>query len=209
MTDFDAKKPPTSSPAVSANEEPEGVTHPELWEKVVTSDLVYKGMFLKVVRDKVLLPSGGTGHREYILHPGAALIVPVLSDGRFVLVEQYRHAMKKVFLEFPAGKIDKGEDPMQCAHRELQEETGYTSKKLSYLTVIHPVIGYANEKILIYVAEDLTPGPQNLDEGEELKLIILSEAEIEERLLKGEFTDAKSQAAFFWWQLRSRSPVTK
>lgn len=160
--------------------------------------MIYQGRFLKILRDQVQLPDGGIGHREYIQHPGASAILPVLDNGEIILVEQYRHALKQVFLEIPAGKRDKGEAPEVTAKRELEEETGYKAQKLEYLTVIHPVIGYADEAIHLFRATGLTAGPQRLDPGEFLELKKFSSEELKEKVKKGQITDVKTLTALFW-----------
>ena len=170
----------------------------KLIEKTLHSELIYQGRFLKILRDQVQLPNGGIGHREYIQHPGAAAILPILDSGEILLVEQYRHALKQVFLEIPAGKRDKGESPEVTAVRELEEETGYKAKNLEYMTVIHPVIGYADEAIHLYKATGLIHGPQRLDPGEFLELKKFSSAELKEKVKKGEITDVKTLIALFW-----------
>lgn len=174
------------------------VSHKKLFEKTLHSELIYQGRFLKILRDQVQLPDGGIGHREYIQHPGAAAILPILDSGEIILVEQYRHALKKVFLEIPAGKRDKGEALEVTATRELEEETGYKAQKLEFLTVIHPVIGYADEAIHIYKASGLIPGPQKLDAGEFLELKKFTSEELKEKVLNGEITDVKTLIGLFW-----------
>lgn len=174
------------------------MSHKKLIETTIHSELVYQGRFLKIMRDQVQLPNGGIGHREYILHPGAAVVIPVLDTGEILLVEQYRHAVKQVFLELPAGKKDKDEDPLMTAHRELEEETGYKADKIEYLTMIHPVIGYADEVIYVYRATGLVPGPQKLDPGEFLELKKFTSDELKEKVKRGEITDVKTLIGLFW-----------
>lgn len=144
------------------------------------------------------LPSGQTADREYIKHPGASMIIPLFDDQTVLLERQYRHALKKSFWEFPAGKLDLHETAEQAAHRELQEETGYTSGKMRWLTTIHPVIGYADEHIEIFLAEDLQLGPQRLDEGEHLSLHRKKISEVLELVKSGQVTDVKTQVGIFW-----------
>ena len=126
------------------------------------------------------------------------MIIPVFQDQIVLLVRQYRHALKKVFWEFPAGKLDTGEGPEQAAHRELKEETGYVSSSMKWLTTIHPVIGYANERIEIFLATDLQAGPQVLDEGEFLTLHRKTLPELLQMIRIGELTDVKTQIGVFW-----------
>lgn len=174
------------------------VSKNKLTETTLHSELIYQGRFLKILRDQVQLPNGGIGHREYIQHPGASAVLPILDTGEILLVEQYRHALKQVFLEIPAGKRDKGEDFAVTAARELEEETGYKAKNLEYMTVIHPVIGYADEAIHLYRATGMVPGPQKLDPGEFLELKKFTSEELKEKVKKGEITDVKTLVALFW-----------
>lgn len=169
-----------------------------LLEKVLSSQVVFQGRFLKIWRDDVQLPNGHQSFREYIKHPGAAMIMPRLSNGKFLMVYQYRHSVGQVFLEFPAGKTDPGETTEITADRELQEEVGYKANKLTLLTYIHPVIGYSNERIDLYLAEELEQVPHHPDPDEILELVELSLEEIEEKIWKNEITDVKTQIGAFW-----------
>lgn len=170
------------------------------FEEVISSDLVFRGKFLQVVRDKVRMPQGKESFREYILHPGAAMIIPEVGPDRLIVEKQYRHALKKIFLEFPAGKIDKGETSLQAGQRELLEETGYVAKKWQFLTTIHPVIGYANEKIDIYLAGELHFQGAQPDGDEDLEIEEISFAELQKKLRAGEITDVKTQIGIFWYE---------
>lgn len=172
----------------------------KLEETTIKSELIYKGRWLKVQRDEVLLPDGKNAYREYILHPGAALILPVLDDGRLLMVEQYRQPLKKIFLEFPAGKIDSGETSLQTAHRELKEEVGVISKDMRLMTRIHPVIGYSDEFIDLYLARNLTFGEAEPDEGEFLNLREIEFSQAFEWLKQGQITDVKTSLALFWYE---------
>lgn len=170
----------------------------KLQEETLSTERVFTGSFLKVERDQVKAPNGKVYSREYIVHPGAALVIPLLENGNVVMLKQYRHALGQVFLEFPAGKIDKGEDTIVTARRELQEEAGYQAGTLKYLTRIHPVIGYSNELIDIYLATDLKLVGQNLDEGEFVELVELSVDELMQKVFVGAVSDVKTQIAAFW-----------
>lgn len=174
-------------------------------EETLKSELVYQGAFLRINKDLVKLPDGSQRPREYILHPGASLIVPVLDDGRFVLEKQYRHALRQTFLEFPAGKLDPGEHPEEAARRELLEETGYVASKWTHLSRIHPCIGYSNEFIDFYLAEGLTFKGAKLDEGEFLDVVLMTPAELDREVLAGRVTDAKTLSAYFWYLIHQRS----
>lgn len=170
----------------------------ELAEKTLSSKTVFKGRFLKVEQDQVLAPDGKTYVREYILHPGAAMVIPILPNGNVVMIKQYRHAVKKVMLEFPAGKRDHGEETILTARREVQEETGYVARNLKLLTSIHPVIGYSDEVIDLYLGTDLELTQQNLDHGEFVEVIEISPRELMKLVFAGQVTDVKTQIGAFW-----------
>jgi ADP-ribose pyrophosphatase len=174
-----------------------------LVETTLASEQVFLGRFLDVRRDRVALPDGRTTTREYIVHPGAVMVIAVADDGRLVVERQYRHPMGRVMLEFPAGKLDDGEPPLACAKRELAEEAGYAAGAWKELGTIHPEIGYSTEFIELYEATDLTHVGQRLDEGEFLDVVAMSESELLATYDCGGFTDGKSVAALFAWR-RSR-----
>jgi ADP-ribose pyrophosphatase len=178
-----------------------GDTH--LVETKVDSAPVFDGMLLHVRRDTVRLPSGTLATREHIVHPGAVLIVPVLPDGRLVIERQYRYPLDRVFIEFPAGKRDPGEDLLATARRELIEETGYEAATWRPLGTIHSLISYTNEEIDLYVAEDLTHVGAKLDHGEFLEIITMSVDEMLAALDRGEITDAKTVAALLLYARRN------
>jgi ADP-ribose pyrophosphatase len=171
-----------------------------LVETQLASELSFKGQLLEVRSDKVKLPNGRTGTREFVVHPGAVLVVPVLDDGRLVLERQFRYPVRRVMLEFPAGKLDDGESPLVCAKRELAEEAGYTAATWKKLGTIHPEIGYSNEFIDMYEATGLSHVGQRLDEGEFLDVVAMSESELLATYDCGGFTDGKSVAALFAWR---------
>lgn len=169
-----------------------------LEEKTLSSQTVFKGRFLKVEQDQVLAPDGKTYVREYIIHPGAAMVIPLLPNGNVVMIRQYRHAVKKIMLEFPAGKRDHGEDTLFTAQREVREETGYIAKDLKLLTSIHPVIGYSDEVIDLYLAKDLEASSQALDHGEFVEVIEIHPKELMQLIFEGKVTDVKTQIGAFW-----------
>ena len=174
-----------------------------LVETGLASEVVFSGRLLEVRRDRIRLPDGGEATREFVVHPGAVLVVPVLDDGRLVLERQYRYPVRRVMLEFPAGKIDAGETPLATAKRELVEEAGYTAQKWKKLGTIHPEIGYSTEFIDLYEATGLTHVGQRLDEGEFLDVVTLAEDELLATYDCGGLTDGKTIAALFAWR-RSR-----
>ncbi len=169
-----------------------------LTETEIASTTVFHGHLLHVKRDQVLLPNGAEAGREYIVHPGAVLVVPVLDDGRLIFERQYRYPLRRAFLELPAGKIDSDEDPLTTGKRELLEETGYSALNWHYLTTLHPCIGYSNERILIYLATGLQEGQHNRDHDEMLEVLSLSLQEALLKMRQGEITDGKTMVALFW-----------
>jgi len=169
-----------------------------LEETCITSTRVFDGQLMKVNRDTVRLPNGEESVREYTVHPGAVAIVPILDDGRFVMERQFRYPLHRVFLEFPAGKIDPGEDPVATAHRELLEETGYVAQSLEHLTTIHPVISYSTEKIELYVARGLSLQERKLDHNEFLDVVLVEPADLMKQIKAGEVSDVKTIIGAFW-----------
>jgi ADP-ribose pyrophosphatase len=171
----------------------------DLTEHTLSTEQVWRGKLLDVRRDSVRLPDGSAGVREYIVHPGAVVIIPVLDDGRLLFERQHRYPIRRTVIELPAGKIDPGEDIALTARRELLEETGYEATSWRHLGLMHPCIGYANEKIEIFLATGLQRvGEQQLDHGEFLSLLTLSLDEAAEQVRQGGITDAKSITALFW-----------
>ncbi len=171
-----------------------------LVEASLSSESVFKGRLLDVRRDKVRLPNGAEVTREYVVHPGAAMVVPLLADGQVLLVRQYRYPLHRAFIEFPAGKIDPGESPRQTAERELIEETGYRAGNFTELTTIHNAIGYSDERIVLYLAEDLTVGEQELDEHEFVELFTAPLSQLMAWIAAGEVTDVKTIIGAFFVQ---------
>ncbi len=179
-----------------------------LAEKKISGEGVYDGIFLKMKRDTVSLPDGQHAVREYLEHPGAVAILAVLDDGRILLERQYRYPIAQAVIEIPAGKLNAGEDPLLCAQRELQEETGYTAKRWSKIRRIHPVISYSTEFIDIYLAEGLSPGPACLDEEEFLDVFAAPLEELLHWVEMGKITDVKTIISTYWLERRrSRSSV--
>jgi ADP-ribose pyrophosphatase len=171
-----------------------------LVERLLDSQQVYRGHFLDVRRDSIELPDGKTSHREYIRHPGAVMVVPLLDDGRLLMERQYRYPMARVMLEFPAGKLDAGEAPLVCGQRELLEETGYSAAEWAYAGVLHNAIAYSDEGIHIYFARGLTRGEQKLDDGEFLELVTHTVDDLDRMAASGELTDAKTLIGLLWLQ---------
>jgi ADP-ribose pyrophosphatase len=169
----------------------------ELTEHCIHSDVLAQGDMLTVKRDEVRLANGNTSHREYVTHPGAVVIVPILANGNIVLERQFRYPLHQVFIELPAGKIDSDEDVLNTGQRELLEETGYSATDWLKLGIQHPCIGYSNEVIHIYLAQNLSLGKYKRDEDELLELFDLSMDNCLRMIVHGEITDSKTIVALF------------
>jgi len=183
---------------MSASEPPLSSPDTHLREETIESNTVYQGHFLSLRRDRVRLPDGREAPREYVLHPGAVMIVAILPDGKLVMERQYRYPVRQTMIEFPAGKLDAGEGGLACAQRELWEETGYKARRWAKAGIMHPVIGYANEVIEIWFADDLTLGERHLDEGEFLDVFAASLEELEDWMRDGQLTDVKTIVGMMW-----------
>ncbi|MEC5213230.1 ADP-ribose pyrophosphatase [Polaromonas sp. CG_9.5] len=177
-----------------------GTKDAHLVETLISSEQILKGNFLEVLRDTVSLPDGRHTSREYVIHPGAVMIVALLDDGRVVLERQYRYPMHAVMIEFPAGKLDTGEASLACAQRELLEETGYTAREWARAGVLHPVISYSTEFIDVWFARGLTLGERKLDAGEFLDVFTATPAELLGWCGSGQVTDAKTLTGMLWLQ---------
>lgn len=168
-----------------------------LIEICLSSEVIAQGGMLIVKRDQVRLPSGANSQREYVMHPGAVLVVPVLDNGNILLERQFRYPLNQVFIELPAGKIDAGEDPFTTGQRELLEETGYSASDWVYLGFQHPCIGYSNEVIHSYLARGLTLGNHRRDDDEAMELLEMTLDECLVAVQTGQITDGKTIIALF------------
>ena len=174
-----------------------------LIEHRVGQEELLRGNFLHAFRDTVRLPNHSLATREYVVHPGAVMVIPLLetSEGLHVVLErQYRYPVGQVMTEFPAGKLDAGEDPWRCAQRELQEETGYTARQWARAGVLHPVIAYSTEVIEIWFAKDLSLGARQLDAEEFLDVFTATPQQLMAWCRDGQVTDAKTLTGALWLQ---------
>lgn len=178
-------------------------------EETVATQTVYAGPFLSLRKDTVRDPGGHLRSREYIVHPGAVMILPLFDDGRVVIERQFRYPLRRAVLEYPAGKREGREAPIVCARRELLEETGYLSDRLSYMGSIHNAMGYSSERIDLFLAEALRHEGARLDEGEYLELLTPHWTEVLGWVRDGRITDVKTIIGTHWleklllggWQL--------
>jgi ADP-ribose pyrophosphatase len=174
-----------------------------LVEKKSTSTELFKGRLLHAFRDEVVLPGGQLATREYVVHPGAVMVVPLIKDAdglKVVLERQFRYPVGRVMIEFPAGKLDPGEDCFACAQRELREETGFSASQWARAGLLHPLIAYSTEFIDIWFARGLRPGQRKLDDGEFLDVFTATPAELLDWCRAGVVTDGKTLTAALWLQ---------
>lgn len=171
-----------------------------LVERRLGSRRLTEGGWLDLYKDEVALPDGTQATREYVKHPGAVAVVPLLDDGRVVLVRQFRYPVGKITLELPAGKLDDGEDILGCAKRELQEETGYVAREWAFACEIHNAAAYSTESIWIFFARGLQPGAQNLDTGEFVEVVTLDEAALDALAMRDGLPDVKTRVGLHWLQ---------
>lgn len=169
-----------------------------LEEICLHSNQMVEGGLMTVMRDQVRLPSGREGLREYILHPGAVLIVPILPNGNLLFERQFRYPLRQAFIELPAGKIDPGEDVLTTGQRELLEETGFEAAEWIKLGLQHPCIGYSNEVIHMYLATCLQAKAHQRDEDEAMDLLELSLAQALQMVFDGQITDGKTIVALMF-----------
>ena len=170
----------------------------DLIEVELTSEEVFNGVLLHVRRDEVRMPDGRTAIREWVDHPGAAVVIAVLDNGKLLFERQFRYPLGRVFLELPAGKIDSGEHALDTAKRELREETGYKARNWRHISTMHPCIGYSNERIEIFLAHGLSFVGHGRDDEEFLEIMELSMADALLAVRDGEISDAKTITALFW-----------
>jgi len=167
--------------------------------RVLSSSTVYEGPIFGIRRDKVIEPSGVRATREVITHPGSVVVLPVLADGRILLIQQYRHATRQYLWELVAGRMDPGETPKAAAARELIEETGYRAKRFRIFLDIFPTPGFLEERMFILLAEGLTAGEAEPEEDEKIISRPHDRKQLEEMIRGGELRDAKSIAGILFY----------
>lgn len=175
-------------------------TDKHLIETLLQTETLFEGRFLNARRDTVRLPDGASATREYFVHPGAVVIIAMLDDGRVLLERQFRYPVGMVMTEFPAGKLDPGEDPLACAKRELLEETGYTAGSWAHAGALHLAISYSTEIIHILFARDLIAGDAKLDHDEFLEVCPMAVDDVLAACRSGAITDAKTLSCSLWLQ---------
>jgi ADP-ribose pyrophosphatase len=181
---------------------------PDFTETTVDSRKVFDGGLLHVRVDKVRLPNGHFSTREYIEHQGAATVLAFVDERTVLLERQYRYPLRRHFIELPAGKIDPGEEPLQTAQRELKEECGYEAAQWRHLTTLHPCIGYADERIELYLARDLKHVGAKLDEDEFLEVFAITVEEALEWVRQGRITEPKAITGLLWAEKLMRGEWT-
>jgi ADP-ribose pyrophosphatase len=160
--------------------------------------LAYEGGMLRVYRDVVRCPDGHIGYREFVRHPGAVMVIPMLDDERVLLERQFRYPLGRTFIEFPAGKIEPGEAPLDCAQRELLEETGYRARDWIHAGGFNNAIGYSDERIDVFIARSLTQDTSRRDPGEVLELFSVRWRELDQWARDGRITDGKTIIGIYW-----------
>jgi ADP-ribose pyrophosphatase len=171
-------------------------------EVTIKSETIFEGKVVKLQLDEVRLPNGKTATRELVKHPGAVAVLALTDNDKMIVVEQYRKPLERSIVEIPAGKLERGEEPLECAGRELQEETGFTAKQINHLCSFYTSPGFADEILHLYIAEGLTEGEANPDQDEFLDYQAISLDEAYEMIQSGEIRDAKTIMAVYAWHNR-------
>jgi ADP-ribose pyrophosphatase len=172
----------------------------QLEEKTISSQTIFEGKLVRLLVDQVRLPNGKTAKREIVKHPGAVAVLAITAEDKLVLVRQFRKPLEKTILEIPAGKLEPEEDPVDCAARELEEETGYKAEKLEHIVSFYTSPGFADEYLHLYEATGLKEGEVHPDQDEFVERVELTLDECFDRIKTGEISDAKTVMAVYYWQ---------
>jgi ADP-ribose pyrophosphatase len=175
------------------------VRQPNKKAKILKSEIIYEGKAFGVRRDELIEPTGVRTVREVVTHPGSVVILPVLPDGRIVMVRQYRHACRQYLWELVAGRMEPGENPKKGAQRELLEETGYRTRKLSVFLDVFPTPGFLEERMYLLLAEGLAAGTAQPEEDEKLIVAAYTREQLEQMMRSGKLRDAKSIAGLLFY----------
>jgi len=167
--------------------------------QILSSEMIYEGPVFGLRRDEVVEPPGLRTRREVITHPGSVVVLPVLSDGKIVMIQQYRHATRQYLWELVAGRMEPGEDPKEAAARELAEETGYKAKKMRIFLDVFPTPGFLEERMFLLLASDCVPGPASPEDDEKIISAVYSPAQLEQMIRAGKLHDAKSIAGLLYY----------
>ncbi|MBQ3123502.1 MAG: NUDIX hydrolase [Firmicutes bacterium] len=171
-------------------------------EKTLSREVIYEGRILNLIKEEVMTVSGQTAIREMIEHNGGVGLVAITSDNKIIMVKQFRKALERDMLEIPAGKLEKGEDPLEAAARELEEETGYTAENIEFMTRYYPSVGYIRECLYLYLCTGLSKGEAHPDDDEAIDTYMYTMEELETLIAEGNLQDGKSMAALYAAKLR-------
>ncbi|RXJ03830.1 NUDIX hydrolase [Anaerobacillus alkaliphilus] len=174
----------------------------EFYEKTLATKSIFQGKVIELVVKDVELPDGNTSKREIVHHPGAVAIIALTKDKKLLVIEQFRKPLEKTIIEIPAGKLEKGEDPLECARRELEEETGFRAISINFITSFYTSPGFADELIHIYFTDEIEIGEVNPDEDEFLSVLEVSLSEAEQLIEEQKIHDAKTIYAIQYLKLK-------
>jgi ADP-ribose pyrophosphatase len=177
----------------------------KFFEETKNLNKVYEGKIIDLELHQVILPNGKLSTREIVRHPGAVAVLPLTNEGKAIMIEQYRKPLERSIIEIPAGKLEKGENPLESAKRELQEETGYTSDNFQAVASFYTSPGFADEIIHLFIAYNCQPGELSLDEDEFLEPLIVSKEEAFQLIADQKIYDAKTILAVYYWDLLDRT----